>query len=341
MSVVAKSAYAQSLSAAELFLRLTEHDASEFARALDTPTPSVMIDASIAMPMLCALYDRPAEGWQTSMVAHTLFINLYGRGGRRWWSLRFISRRWLRIFCSRGASKTSSEMSSDIERSGNYFVAHFCSTRSLQGEQRTPSEFRQFLRAFGSDKLGNRAGERADQRAHAHHQISNILRRYGFEILDIITSDTDPQLVDEPRRPEVLLRHDRAVVRAMQSMATRSDRRYLVCTADLWLQGVLGELGITALDSEGLSDLLELVRPTGFVRSLQSPLLLASAIGEEERLLAAQVWDEIVSIEEGHLADWRLVEKARQFRVQWLTKRRDASALHSAWTLFRDNPPQE
>lgn len=71
------------------------------------------------------------------------------------------------------------------------------------------------------------------------------------------------------------------------------------------------------------SDLLELVRPTGIVRSLQSPLLLASAIGEQERLLAAQVWDEIVRIEDGRLSDWRLIEKARQFRVQWLGKRRE------------------
>lgn len=339
VSVVAKSTYAKSLSAAELFLRLTEHDAAEFARALDSPTPSVLIDASIAMPMLCALYDSPAQGWQTSMVAHTLYQSLRDRGAACVIPAVYVEEMASHLLLARRFEDIIGDVA-DIERSGNYFVAHFCSTRSTEGGKRSQSEYREFLHAFGADKFGNRADERADERAHAGHEISNILRRYGFEILDIVTSETDPQLADEPQRPEVLLRHDRAVVRAMRTTTTRTDRRNLVCTADIWLQRVLGELGITALDSGGLSDLLELVRPTGFARSLQSPLLLASAIGEEERLLAAQVWDEIVAIENGHLSDWRLVEKARQFRAQWLAKRRDASTLDSAWTLFRDSQLQ-
>jgi len=331
VNVVAKSAYAKNLAAAELFLRLTEHDASELARALDAPTPSVLIDASIAMPMLCALYDFPAERWPTSMVAHTLYQSLRARGASLVVPTVYVEEMASHLLLAMRFEDIIEDVA-DIERSGNYFVAHFCSTRSAEGGQRSQAEYRQFLRAFGAERFS----ERADERVHAHREISSILRRYGFEILDIVTNEADPRLTDEPHRPEVLLRHDRAVVRAMQATAMRTDRRNLVCTADIWLQGVLSDLGITALDSGGLSDLLELVSPTGFTRSLQSPLLLASTIGEEERLLAAEVWDEIVAIEDGHLSDWRLVEKARQFRKQWLTRRREVSALRSAWTLFRD-----
>src|SRR5690606_36674788 len=73
----------------------------------------------------------------------------------------------------------------EIERSGNYFVAHFCSTRRVEGTQsRSRSEYRQFLRAFGAERLGDRSAERI----RAQREITSILRRYGFEVLDIACS---------------------------------------------------------------------------------------------------------------------------------------------------------
>ncbi len=82
-------------------------------------------------------------------------------------------------------------------------------------------------------------------------------------------------------------------------------------------------------------DLLELVRPGVISRPLLAPIELAASIGDQERELAAAVWDEIVAIEGPALRDRELVRRAREFRAEWLAKRPDED-LSTAWAHFRD-----
>ena len=161
------------------------------------------------------------------------------------------------------------------------------------------------------------------------------LARYEVEVevLDALSKETP--LRGEPSRAPVLLRHDRAVVRALQRWA-KVEPRWLVCTADGWLRALLNDLEIVALDSVGLGDLLELVKPADAARALLAPPELAASIAEQERGFAASVWDETVELEGPALRDRDLVRRASSFRNVWLARRRDDTSLSDAWVHFRD-----
>lgn len=111
--------------------------------------------------------------------------------------------------------------------------------------------------------------------------------------------------------------------------------RWLVCTADAWLRTVLNERDLVAVDNVGLVDLLELVRPAAPGRTLLGPVELAASIGEQEREMAASVWDAIVAIEGPALRDRELVRRARDFRREWLARPHDED-LSVAWGRFRE-----
>ena len=82
MTAIAKEPFAKSLASAELFLRLTEHDAQELARALSGSSQHVLLDTTIALPMMCALFDEPVPTWKTSFAAHQPYHSLRARGAR-------------------------------------------------------------------------------------------------------------------------------------------------------------------------------------------------------------------------------------------------------------------
>lgn len=336
--VVADSPFARSLAAAELFLRITEHDADELARVLETPSPlRVVLDASIAMPMLCALYDLRASDWETSVAAHTLYGSLRGRGARLVVPSVYIEEIAAHLMKARAFAHIV-ETEAELERSRNFFVAHFCSTREL-GEARSVAEFHRFLAAFGAPRACPGPGpSQVRERRRIEHELTRILGRYGIEVADVLGRADDPELVGEPCREGVLLRHDRAVVRWLTEPETAG---MLLCTADRWLQGVLSDYGVVALDSAALADLFELVRPAGTSRGLLTPLAIAQTLAEEDRVLAASVWDEIVALEDLRLADWRLIERAREFRTRWLAGQRDPSSLSTEWLAFRDAAPRD
>ena len=102
------------------------------------------------------------------------------------------------------------------------------------------------------------------------------LARYEVEVEVLDTLSKETPLRGEPSRAPVLLRHDRAVVRALQRWA-KVGPRWLVCTADGWLRALLNDLEIVALDSVGLGDLLELVKPADAARALLAPRVARTA----------------------------------------------------------------
>lgn len=331
---IARSPFAKSLAAAELFLRLTEHDAQELTQALTASSQRVLLDASVALPMLCALFDAPVASWKTSVAAFELHSALTSRGTSCIVPSVYLEEMASHLLNAQ-AFVNLIESASDLDRSHNYFVAHFCSLRcGARSDERTQREFSQFLCDFGAPRAATGAGW-LDDRRRVEHELRRTLARYDIEVERVDEGPDDPALPGEPtKRDSRLLRHDRAVVRELQRWA-RGGPRWLVCTADGWLRSVLNERDIVAVDNVGLTDLIELVKPGDITRSLLSPLELAASIGEQERELAARVWDEIVSIEGPALRDRELVRRAKEFREAWLATRNEKD-LHGAWLRFRD-----
>lgn len=325
--------FARRLAAAELFRRITEHDASELARAFEQPKLSVLLDASIAMPLLCACYDQVAEAWPTSLAAAGLHRALTERGATLAVASVYIEEMASHALRARDFADVVGE--SGLERSENYFVAHYCSTRGPS--RRSKEEFEAFLAAFGA-VAG--APEALATRLRTERELKKVFATYGISVFDVAVSGDDPKLPAEPHRSEILLEHDRAVVRAL----SRSDARdTLVCTADTWLQDTLHDREITALDSAALADLLELVRPGMETKRLVSPRLVAELLTDSDVKAAGAVWDVVVELK-GEVAPWKLAARGRAFRREWLASRKSSAvregsrqALRDAWLHFRDD----
>jgi len=330
---IAQSSFAKNLAAAELFLQLTEHDAQEFSQALAASSQRVLLDTSVALPMACALFDEPVLSWKTSYAAFELHGLLKARGGRCVVPSVYLEEMASHLLNARAFADVV-ESESELERSHNYFVAHFCSLRS-GGRERARQEFLDFLQDFGAPP-GAAGAPWQSERQHAEKALRETLARYEIEVEPVEEQTLDPILPGEPARDPRLLRHDRAVVRELQRW-TKGSPPWLVCTADGWLRNVLNDRDITAVDSVGLVDLIDLVRPGDSPRPLLSPMELATSIGEQERELAASVWDEIVAIEGPALRDRDLVRRAREFRKAWLANRKDQDNFPVAWAHFRES----
>ncbi len=314
IKVAAADPFARRLAEAELFMRLTRVEASELAQALQSDRLRVMLDASVAMPLICAKYDRVAESWPVSVAASALHQVLASRGATM--VVPNVYREEIAVHL-RKARDYAPVVGNDsaLAQSGNYFVAHYCSTRS-QNEQKADS-FLRFLDGFGgspSPRLDDKEKRRAIER-----ELTQVFLRYGIAVEAVDERDADTLLAGEPKRSEVLLRHDRAVVRTLAS----ADTDTVLCTADTWLQATCADREILAVDSAALADLLGLVRPTQTPHPLVSPLALGAIFGDEQQAAAASVWDAIVSIE-GEAFDQELVLRAKAFRNEWLARRKTA-----------------
>lgn len=338
VAAIAQHPFAKRLASAELFLRLTEHDAQELERALSGSSQHVLLDTTIALPMMCALFDEPVPTWKTSFAAHELYKSLRARGARLVIASAHLEEIASHLLKAR-EFVDAIEGDFDLSRSENFVVAHFCSLRvGARSGERTRTKFLEFLEDFGGPHAISPQPLQA-LRDRVAQFVRSVVDRYGVEIEDVSEFETDRPLPNEPpRRGDTVLRHDRAVVNALQKWSkSKRDPQWLVCSADVWLRGALNERDIVALDSVGLADLLELVRPTEATRTLLSPIDLASSIHEQEREASAAVWDAIVQIERENLRDRDVVRKATAFRDTWLAERGDAdSDVGEEWKTFRD-----
>lgn len=331
VTVVAAAPFAHNLAAAELFLRLTEFDADELPKALGPRANlRIVLDASICLPMFCACYDRPAPSWQTSLAADTLYRVLRSRGATVLVPSPYVEEMAAHL-CKAWAFVDLIETQPELERSQNFFVAHYCAAR---GEHRSSAEFREFLTACGAGKPALEQWQQKRQIREAERTLASNLEEYGLQVVDVEVRDDDPRLADEPARDPILVRHDRAVVRWLGEQPAGT----ALCTADRWLQAVLGKLDITAADSAAMTDLLGLLRPSDAPLPFLTPLAIAQTLTEDHRQLAAAVWDELVALEGLKLADWKLRDRAKKFHKSWLAGHENTSGLSAEWLRFRDVP---
>lgn len=331
VSAIAQSPFAQSLAAAELFLDLTEHDGHELGQALASRSQRVVLDTTIALPMMCSLFDEPVATWRTSAAAAELHHSLEARGARCIVPSVYLEEIAAHLLRARDYADVI-EVGAELDRSRNFFVAHFCSVREVAGRPRARGDFLDFLASFGAPEA-NDAIPFEVERARAERRLRGILARYGIEIESVDEFLGAVALPQEPAREPIVIRHDRAVVTALRAWS-RHDAAWIVCTADAWLRSVLNAEDFVALDSHALLDLLELVRPTETTRALAGALELASAISEQERELAAGVWDVIVGIERSGLRNRELAAKAQRFRDEWIERQHQGSVAE-AWVAFR------
>lgn len=329
---VASHPFSRRLAAAELNFRLTELDAREFEEALGASQQHILLDASIAMPMLCAKHDGVIESWTTSVAASELHAVAQQRGAKLHVASAHLEEMAAHLYLAKHfAPLFDGPNGADLRRSRNYYVAHFASSETKQER----GEFEHFLAAFGLTEQRQKLSMDA-VRGELERALRKLLKQYEIERREVEAIDTSSPLPGEPSvRDARLLRHDRAVVGSL-ALWTR-DASWLVCSADRWLREVLNERDILAIDSVGLADLLSLVKSSTATRPQVSVLELALSLNEETAQLASSVWDTIVAINGSSLSNRRFFEKAKAFRDAWVATRRSADAdIAEAWSLYRD-----
>ncbi len=339
LNVAAGSVHGRSLAAAELFLQMTTHDQSDLASMLTSqPRAEVWLDASVALPVLCGRLDRVAGGWATSEIAVELHGALVERAMKVVVPNVYVEEMAAHLLQAARSYAPLTGEDEDLNRSENFYVAHFHSVAQRRGEPTTPERFLEFLEGVGlPTRWRDAAGGDADfvtVRRKIEHTLEMHLRRYGIVVRRLRASEA-VHLPNEPPRAPTVLRHDRLVARDMEELG-EPDEGKILCSEDRWFVDVLTARGLVALHPSALLDLLTLVRPGVEPIRLASLREFAANFSERVMLRGASVWDALVELEGERLADWQLLQRARAFKAEWVRRHTGVERPRAAdWQRFK------
>ncbi|EYF01581.1 hypothetical protein [Chondromyces apiculatus] len=336
IDVASRSVYGRALASAELFVQMTRRELGELARALTgRDRIEVMLDTSVAMPMLCAKLDRMAEGWVTSEVALELHTLLVERGVKIVVPHLYLEEMAAHLIA---AARDYATLAGEpgLARSENFFVAHYHAVAEARQEAATPAGFEEFLHDLGLPDGWERNDDFQMTLRKIERALTTLLRQYQIEINRVTFTD-GAALKEEPARPQIVLDHDRRVAAWLDDRARSSSEGLVLCSQDRWLLSAVSEREWLAVDPAALVDLLPMTRPLGAVAPLISLRELAARMNDASAERAARVWDMLAGIEGPRLADRELLRQARAFKDAWLTRERSAERPVAAeWARFKE-----
>jgi hypothetical protein len=334
----------RALAVGSVYQALTRLDRNALLGALDAQSIAFVLDASVAIPMLCALFHGSVQQ-RFFVVAE----ELHRRSQRAGIPLK-VPDVWLEEMASHllnARDYVAFVGDEDLRQSRNAYVAYFHAGRRMGRE----GDFDEFLANFGLTKtLGRRAA--VDYTA-ARRELEVFLRRqlshYG---VDIVSTSTDPQhlvraakdwawacheLGIEGREP-LLQDHDRRVL-AWLSATTENDPKHapLIVTWDRVLRAARPDSTPGgALDPLATSELLS------FVAGTREPPITARfaslELTEIEAENGAAILDALIALERSGLSDAALAQKAQAFKRKYLNDQElqaSAASLERAWRAFQ------
>ena len=333
-----------SLAVGSVYQALTRLDESALLAALDAHSVALVLDASVAIPMLCALFHGSVQQ-RYFVVAEELH-----RSAERA-SIRLeLPDVWLEEMAAHllGAREYSTLVSdADLRQSKNAYVAYFAAARAAGREH----DFETFLAAFGlSEALARR---REIDFVGARRELEMLLRRqlahYGVEVvpmrvdqhhLDRAARDWQWACheLDIENRAHILATHDQRVL-AWLSKTSEHDPTHapLIITWDRVLRRArpISAPG-GALDPLAASELLAFV--VGSREPVMTARFVALQLTELEAERGSAILDALIAFEHGALSDAALAQKARQFKQEYLDDRElqsSGAALERAWRTFK------
>ncbi len=331
------------LATGALYQALTALNRDAFLRALDARSASLVLDASVALPMFCALFQGSVQQ-RFFLVAEELHRRAQSLGFALQLPSVWLEEMAAHLLLALDYQGLAAEDPDSLRMSKNAYVAYYASRpRGAQSD-----DFPTFLASFGlTPALGRRSvtdyrGARAQIESSLRHQLAH----YNIEIVETPSSPAHFAQVDRDwgwalhdlgwdARPDILVRHDKKVLAWLASVDPR--HAPILVTWDRLLKtvrpphspgGVLDPLAVCELLSliQGGSMPVETLRFSG--------LMLTEA--EAER--SAAVFDALVQIEKSGLSDARLVRAAVDFKSGYLQRHHetpDVKELTQEWTLLR------
>ena len=349
--ILERSDFGRLIAAGEVFLQLNRLGMPQLVVALGGHgRMEIVLDASVAMPMLCALRHKLPGALRFFRAAMTLWDRCVEHQ-----IAPVLPRPYLEEIASHLISAWRDYRQlvgedPDLAASENAFVAHFA---ALQHTGELQESFEEYLEDFGLDqRIASADIARARdalmmrlQRRFSEYRIEvkevhagPLAQRHAQELLTWTLSAAGEG--GKPRaKPEVLVRHDTQVLAALIDEGTSKDTVWVLCTWDstmLKLRGLPPSTPI--LDPLSLADLLGLVAGENEEIRLSSPSVIALAMGSEVVERGARVLDQLVRMERGQLTDAAVTRQILSFKKDFLAHARpDAGAVQvrQEWARWR------
>jgi hypothetical protein len=337
------SEFGQSLAIGSVYQALTSLDRGALLRALDARELALVLDASVAIPMLCSLFHGSVE--------QRFFITaeeLHRRSRRAGIGLQ-LPDVWLEEMAAhllRAREYAAFVDDEDLRQSSNAYVAYFAASRRVRAV-----DFDEFLDQFGlSEGLERRAGvdhhgarrelEQFLRRQLAHYGVTVVPTRASRHHLDRAAKEWDwaCHLLGIDDRPRILANHDRRVLAWLSESAERDPTdALLVITWDRVLRSTRPENAPGgALDPLAISELLSFV--AGSREPAMTPRFVSLQLNEAEAERGSMILDTLVAIEHERLSDAELAKKAREFKRGYeQANHTDRAQLERAWRAFQSS----
>ncbi|HYD40077.1 MAG TPA: hypothetical protein VEB43_04555 [Anaeromyxobacter sp.] len=349
--IAMQSSFGKELLAGEIFLSLTRLGTAQFVEAAASAREfKVVLDASVAMPVLCAQLHGTADQRFFLAAQHLLEQAKVHRIPLA------VPEPYLEECASHLLTAARDylpliEQDADLRGSKNAYVAHF----KLLNPEGTKKQFWKYLASFGLT-----ANIEPDRRGRNRlmGELSRILRQYGIRVTagrppPDLRKEAEEALThavndlsrhgDPIHREPVLIRHDATVVALLNREAIDSAGASVYCSWDRLLFHVRehGGASFDVMDPAALGDMMSLALASEAETQLLGPTVLAMQMSDEEVERGAAVWDTLASIESGRLTDGELLQKAREFKEEFLAshaRRADRKTIQEAWLRWKSEP---
>ena len=343
--LAANSPLGTQLLAGELFLSISAVKMPGLIAALGARSGAeVVLDASVAIPMLCGLLFHPTST-AFSLGAQHAYRQAISQGVSLVLPDVYLEETAAHLIDAWRYYEVVADVDADLTKSENAFVAHYAGLRA-EGWIGT---FDQYLRAFGLDPA-----VRQMQFFQALEVLmpkpQRLFDRYGIVVRYVGHSQTAKRRAEEAvahaiheldiARPEVVIRHDARVLGYLFTQDAFAEIARVLCTWDslhFWVREH-EDASWDALNPALLGDLLSLAAPEDSGGPIASPLVIARLMSEEAAAAGATVWDKLVKLEAGKLHDSELLEEAKRFKeafVGQIQKGETIANLGQAWTTWK------
>jgi hypothetical protein len=347
-TVAAGSAFGRALVAGEVFINLVSLSTPHVFRAFGGGKElRVVIDTSVAMPLLCSLlYDTAEQDF--FIAAKHAYDQLVAHGASMVLPRDYLQEAASHLLDAHLLYREIVDLDPDLRSSKNAFVAHYVALRAKSGD--TAGQYGEYLAGFGVTEAMSR-GDRDMARHTLMIRLEGLFKRYGILTEALATSPHSAKSAQEALlfamkerndldRPPMLLRHDANTLGWLFDQASDPDAAYVICTWDKLHPIVRSreEAEWDVLDPVALGDVLSLAATEGDEVKIVSPIVVALALSAEGERRGAAVWDKLVEIEKEKFYDARLRRVARDFKHAWVEevgKGKRSRSLQEAWERWK------
>jgi hypothetical protein len=318
-------------------------------RALGSRTTvNVLLDASVAIPMLCGLLFRPVPS-HFSFAANEAYRQATAHDFTILLSQEYLEEVATHMMHAYWDYARIVDLDDDLRFSENAFVAHYA---NLKREAGYGSGFLEYLESFGLDD-GLRRAEFYRARDLLMPRVARLFDRYSIATftLDKPTFAAQKKAEEEIGhtvqalglvRPQVLLKHDIRTLAFLYDQDGQAQDAWVLCTWDSLHFSARDATAAqwAALNPSAFADLLMLTAPDDEGAAVTSPIVVAMSLSEEAAAMkGARVWDVLVRLTRQDSHDAELLAKAKTFKQDYLSRARASTRVQDIereWTAWKN-----